>query len=233
MQQIIKVALVLLPVWCLVPIGPIELSPNTENSPSVYLFPFKLSRSLPQTGYLLITMPNYQTAVTPTSCKLVNTSVTLDCTNFQTPTLTGLTVTASSMATPAPNINPMLTVLVRSDTALAASTNYYLQVVLSNVIPSTNTLSDSFEFYSVSFNSIIYEQNWNFGQVMYQIRQTNSLTINNLVSLTSVLPGTTSILQASVTINIAVTSNHRLTQAPTRGSRLYSKTPSPSGSLRG
>jgi hypothetical protein len=206
MKQIVKVLLLLLPVWSLVPVGPIELSPNTENSPSVYLFPFKLSKNLPKSGYLLITMPNYQTAITPTSCKLVNTSIALECTNFQTPTLTSLTVTSSSLATACPNIDPMLTMIISSDTDLTAGTSYYLQVILANVIPSTSILSNSFEFYSVSYNSIVYEQNWNFGQVMYQPRQTNVLTINNLTSLTAVLPGSLSILQASITINANVAS---------------------------
>ena len=173
MQHITSLLLLLAvvcPVVCLVITGPIEVSPNTEHSPSVYLIPFVLSRSLPQTGYLLFTMPNYASAVIPTSCKLVNTSINLQCTNFLSPTLTGLTITAASINTVNPNINATVTVLIDSDTALTASTNYYLQIVLSNVIPSTAEISDSFEMYTVNWNSIIYEQNWNFGQVEYQVR---------------------------------------------------------------
>lgn len=197
--------LVAAPALCLVSTGPIEVSPNTENSPSVYLIPFVLSRSLPTTGYLLFTLPNYASAVIPTSCKLVNTSINLQCTNFLTPTLTGLTITASGLATVNPNINATVTVLIDSDSALSASTNYYLQIVLSNVIPSTGELSDSFEMYSVSWNGIIYEQNWNFGQVEYQARQTNNLGVSLLSSLSAVTPGSTSVFQIDITIGINVT----------------------------
>jgi hypothetical protein len=211
MQHITSLLLLLAvvgPVVCLVSTGPIEVSPNTENSPSVYLIPFVLSRSLPQTGYLLFTMPNYASAVIPTSCKLVNTSINLQCTNFLSPTLTGLTITAASINTVNPNINATVTVLIDSDTALTASTNYYLQIVLSNVIPSTAEISDSFEMYTVSWNSIIYEQNWNFGQVEYQVRQTNNLGVSMLSSLSTVLPGSTSTFQVGITIGIPVTTTY-------------------------
>jgi len=97
-----------------------------------------------------------------------------------------------SIASVNPNINATVTVLITTDTELMASTDYYLQIVLSNVIPSTSELSNSFEMYSVSWNSIIYEQNWNFGQVEYQSRQTNTLTVSMLSSLSAVLPGSTS-----------------------------------------
>lgn len=231
MQQIIKALILLAPVCALIAVGPIEVSPNTENSPSVYLFPFKLSKALPNSGYLLVTFPNYQTAVTPTSCKLVNTSFALACTNFQSPTLS-FGVTSALLATVNPNISPMLTVIVDSDAALAANTNYYLQVVLTNVIPSTASLSDSFELYSVSYNGIVYEQNWNFGQVEFLSRQTNVLAVSNLSSLAAVMPGTTSILQIDINVGVNVASTLPLTQPPTPASRSCCRTPSPSSCRR-
>lgn len=206
MHQIIRVLLLVLPILALIPMGPIEASPNTENSLTMLLLPFQLALKMPKSGYLLVTMPNYLTAVTPTSCKLVNTTIVLECTNFQTPLLTGLTVTSASMALTNPNINAMLSVIIRSDTALVEGTTYYLQVALTNVIPSTSRLSDSFEFYSISYNGIIYEQNWNFGQVLYQDPQTNNLAVSNLTSLITVLPSTTSTLQVSITIGVNVAS---------------------------
>lgn len=106
-----------------------------------------------------------------------------------------------------PNINAQLTIVIDSNTQLASSTNYYLQIVLTNVVPSTGKLSYSFEFYSVSANSIIYEQNWNFGQVQYQPTQTNTLAINNLRDLSSVLPSSSSTFQIGITIGVAVQSN--------------------------
>lgn len=120
MLQIIKAFLFVAPIYAIIAVGPIEVSPNTENSPSVYLFPFKLSKNLPNTGYLLVSFPNYQTAVTPTSCKLVNTSITLACTNFLNPLLSGLTVTSSSLTVVNPNINSIMTVLIDSDANLVA-----------------------------------------------------------------------------------------------------------------
>jgi hypothetical protein len=211
------------PTLNLISAGPIEISPNTENSPSVYLIPFSLSQALPTSGYLLFTMPNYASAIIPISCKMVNTSINLLCTNFLTPTLNGITINTTSMATVNPNINATVTVLIDSDTILAASTNYYLQIVLSNVIPSTAELSDSFEMYSVSANSIIYEQNWNFGQVEYQPGQTNILAVSLLSSLSSVMPGSTSIFQADITISIPVQSTLRLKQPLIRALRLSCK----------
>lgn len=89
---------------------------------------------------------------------------------------------------------------------LTKNTNYYLQIVLTNVVPSTGKKSDSFEFYSVSGNSIIYEQNWNFGQVEYQPTQTYTLAVNSLASLTSVLPSSTSTFLIDITINRTVQS---------------------------
>lgn len=71
-RHIACLLLLFAPALSLVAVAPIELSPNTENSPSVYLFPFKLAKKLPSSGYLLVTFPNYQSAVTPTTCKMVN-----------------------------------------------------------------------------------------------------------------------------------------------------------------
>lgn len=93
MQHIILVVLLLLcPTTPIIAVGPIEASPNTENSPSVYLFPFKLDKPLPTSGYLLVTMPNYVSAITPTTCKLANTSIVLSCCNLRTPTIPSLTI---------------------------------------------------------------------------------------------------------------------------------------------
>jgi hypothetical protein len=76
--------------------GDIKLFPNTQNSPSIYVLPFTLSKAIPSKSYILVTMDWYTTSLTPYNCILVNTSITVACTNLVTPTFP-LTITTTQI----------------------------------------------------------------------------------------------------------------------------------------
>jgi hypothetical protein len=75
-------------IAALKPTADIQLFPNTESSPSLYLIEFTIEKALPSLSYLLIGMDWYTSAVLPYNCALVNTSISIRCTNFKTPTFT-------------------------------------------------------------------------------------------------------------------------------------------------
>ncbi len=83
-------------VYLLDPTREIQLYPNTENSDSIYIFSFKLEKSIPSGSYILVNMDWYSSALLPFRCIMVNTSISLSCTNFGSPTFP-LTITVTQL----------------------------------------------------------------------------------------------------------------------------------------
>jgi hypothetical protein len=127
-------------VSAITPVTDIRLFPNTESSPSIYLLQFTLSKSLPSNSYILVTMNWYTSAVIPYNCILVNTSITVACTNFDTPTF-ALTITKAQMTQYNTLFDSAKTVAVLVNSNLLADTTYALQLHLYNVIPSIRKIS--------------------------------------------------------------------------------------------
>ena len=119
----------------LTPVGDIQLFPNTENSPSIYLIRFTLTTALPSKSYLLIGMDWYTSALSPHSCQLVNTSIPLRCTNFAAPSFT-LTATTTDFAKFNGIFDTSKMVVIEIGSNLLHSTTYALELHLYNVVPN-------------------------------------------------------------------------------------------------
>lgn len=94
-KSLILLSTLLVLLQALTPTEDIQLFPNTENSPSLYLIRFKLNKALPSLSYLLVAMDWYSSPLLPYNCALINTTIAVRCTNFQTPTF-GLTASTTN-----------------------------------------------------------------------------------------------------------------------------------------
>ena len=177
------------------PVGDIQLFPNTENSPSIYLIRFTLTTALPSKSYLLIGMDWYTSALSPHSCQLVNTSIPLRCTNFAAPTFT-LTATTTDFAKFNSIFDTSKMVVIEIGSNLVHSTTYALELHLYNVVPNIQKISPSIEMYTMSASGLIYEENPNMGAVINSKPNTQLLAVSILNSLSATQPGTTSTLRA-------------------------------------
>jgi hypothetical protein len=199
----------LAPVFCLKPTAPIIASPNTESSPSNFIFSFSLSNDLPTGGYLLIVIPFYSVTLSPKSCTLLNqASLTATlCQNLHTASSASpnpLSINVTVVNELNPNVPSALTIVVSFSGVLTASTPFELQLMLNNNLPAIGALSESFEMYAMSSTGVMLEENWNMGQVYLELRNNNLI---NLVSINSQLnnqPGVTnSTFLIDVTIGVA------------------------------
>lgn len=193
-------------IGALKPTADIQLFPNTESSPSLYLIEFTLETALPSLSYLLIGMDWYTSAVTPYNCLLVNTSIAVRCTNFQTPSFT-LTASTTSFQ----KFNSILAtnkvVVVELGSNLLPATKYSLQLHLYNVVPNIQKISPSVEMYTVSANGLIYEQNPNMGAVINAKPNTQLLAVSILNDLSANSPGSSSTLKAEIMIGQAISTS--------------------------
>lgn len=64
------------PSLCVYQTQPIKVNPNTENSPSNFIFYFALNDPLPSDGYLLVTFTPFTTDATPLSCIVLDHNTT-------------------------------------------------------------------------------------------------------------------------------------------------------------
>ena len=186
--------------------GDLRLFPNTENSPSIYLIPFTLTKALPTDSYILITMDWYSAEVVPYNCILVNTSISITCTNLNNPTFTIPDLETNMLAFNT-QLSNTKTVVVKLGSNLLTSTNYHLQLHLYNVIPNIQKISPSVEMYTVSNNGLIYETNPNIGAVINNPPITNLMAVTALNDLSANQPGSTSTLRAEITIGQAVSTS--------------------------
>lgn len=58
-----------------------------------------------------------------------------------------------------------LTIVVGFSGALAANTDYSLQILLEDNLPAVGALSQSLEMYAISSTGVMLEENWNMGQL--------------------------------------------------------------------
>lgn len=137
---------------------------------------------------------------------MVNTSISIRCTNFNAPTFT-LTASTSNFGKFNLILNVSRTVIVELGSNLLPNTVYALQLHLLNVVPNIQKISPSIEMYTLSADGLIYEQNPNMGAVINSKPNTHLLTVSVLNSLSTNAPGSSSTLRAEVTIGQAVSTS--------------------------
>ena len=143
-------------IYTLSPVGDIQLYPNTENSPSLYLISFKIKTALPTDSYLLIGMDWYTADLVPHSCQIVNTSISITCTNFNNPSFT-LSITPADFARFNSILSPTKMVAIKLGNNLLQDTTYTLELHLLNVVPNIQKISPSVEMYTMSSTGLVYE----------------------------------------------------------------------------
>ncbi len=97
-------------------------------------------------SYIIITFSSYTTVVLPSSCILVNTTISVVCTNLQQniPSITGINISIDDITKININTNIITqTVAIKVSDSLKSFFKYNLQICLSNPIPSIKTISDS------------------------------------------------------------------------------------------
>jgi len=124
------------------PTKEIQLYPNTENSDSIYIFSFKLQKNIPSGSYILVNLDWYSSALMPYRCTMVNTTITLECTNFAAPSFT-LTITAAQLLEHNSLLSTTKTVAVLLKSNLVKNTEYHLQLHLLNIVPNIRKISPS------------------------------------------------------------------------------------------
>ena len=199
-------AVIVMHSTALEPVGEIKLFPNTENSPSLYIIEFTLSTALPSNSYLLVGMDWYSADVEPHQCLLVNTSISVQCTNFASPSFT-ITATTATFAKFNDKLSAGKVVIIEVQSNLLPNTTYALQIHLKNVVPNIQKISPSIEMYTMSASGLIYEENRNMGAVINSKPNTNLLTVSILNTLSANSPGASSILRAEVTISQSVSTD--------------------------
>ena len=188
------------------PVGDIQLFPNTESSPSIYLIRFSIATALPTDSYLLVGMDWYSSDLLPHSCQLVNTSIPLTCTNFNSPGFP-LTITTAHFAKFNSILSPSKMVAIQLGSNILPGVTYALEVHLYNVVPNIQKISPSIEMYTMSSTGLVYEENPNMGAVINGPPNIHLLGVSILNDLAATAPGTTSTLRAEITINQPVSTD--------------------------
>lgn len=130
---------------CIKPTQPIVVNPNTESSPSNFMFYFQLEYALPSTGYLMITFSTFTSSALPISCNVLDNAVltVTKCVNLNAGGNL-ITITQSGVNGVNPNINAAKTVVMQFNQNLAANTEYKLQIMTNNVLPNIGSITSSF-----------------------------------------------------------------------------------------
>jgi len=157
---IIIIALLSSKVHTLQPTGPILASPNTESSPSNFIFNFNLVNNLSRSSYLMIVFPFYPSSITPQSCNILNSLslTTTSCYNLNVASGLNpnpLTINSTAVNNINPNIQSTLTIVMGFSNTLVAGTSYSVQVRLQDNLPAVGALSQSFEMYTISGTGVM------------------------------------------------------------------------------
>lgn len=158
----ITVALLCTKVHSLQPTGPILASPNTESSPSNFIFSFNLINNLTTSSYLMIVFPFYPSTITPQSCNILN-ALSISATscynlNAASALVTNpLTINTTAVNNINPNIQSTLTIVMGFSNTLVAGTSYSVQIRLQDNLPAIGALSYSFEMYAISGTGVMLE----------------------------------------------------------------------------
>lgn len=208
LARLLLLSLLLAVAVSLQPVGPIIASPNTESSPSNFIFSFQLDRPLLSTSYLMVVLPIFPSVITPFSCTLLgNSALVTSCLNLNLASAASpnpLTINSTAVNALNPNIQSTLTIVVGFSALLPSGTAYSLQIVLANNLPSIGAISSSFEMYAISGTGVMQEENWNMGQVYFELRNNNLMSIVSINAQTANRPGTTvSDLLVDVTVGVA------------------------------
>lgn len=121
----------------------------------MYLIKFKLDKALPSLSYLFVAMEWYSSALLPYNCALVNTSISVRCTNFNSQTFT-VTASVNNFKKFNDILDRSKVVAVELGSNLLANTTYALQLHLYNVVPNIQKISPSVEMYTISADGLIY-----------------------------------------------------------------------------
>jgi hypothetical protein len=149
-------------VYALQPTGPVLASPNTESSPSNYIFSFNLLNNLATSSYLMVVFPFYPNTITPQSCNILNslTITTSSCYNLNVASgliSNPLTINTTAVNNINPNIQSTLTIVMAFSQILLAGTSYSIQIRLQDNLPAIGALSQSFEMYTISGTGVMLE----------------------------------------------------------------------------
>lgn len=195
------------------PTQPIVVNPNTESSPSNFMFYFNLENPLPTSAYLMITFSTFTTTAVPISCDVLdNLNLTVStCVNLNTPS-SSITITQQGVNSVNPNINAGKTVVLQFNSVLVTGTEYKLQIRTNNVLPNIGSITKSFEMYTITGTGVMIEENWNFGQVYLEPKQNVDISVLSRNSMVSNLPGKSfTNLLFEITVGVATpTPNARL-----------------------
>ena len=132
--------------------------------------------------------------VSPHSCLLVNTSIAVSCTNLDSPAFE-LSFDPDALLKHNPQLILDRTMLVKLEDGLPSSTEYFFEFSLYNQVENISKISSSMELYLISKDGLVYEENMNFGPVVYRPPLTNLLDVSVLTDLSQNTPGTLSTLK--------------------------------------
>ena len=178
---ILLIQLLILSTYSVHQTQPIKVNPNTESSPSNFIFYFSLDYTLPSDGYLLVTFSPFTGTADPLSCIMLdhNSTTTTKCVNLNTATSDDITINQADINEINPNIYASRTVVVQFSEDLSPSTEYKIQIMTDNVLPNIGSITSSLEMYAVTGTGMFIEENWNFGQVFLEPKQNKVLSVLN------------------------------------------------------
>jgi len=138
---------------------------------------------------------------------LNSTYLTTSCVNLNTASSlvpNPLTINSTAVNNLNPNIQSTLAIVVGFNNVLSSGVTYELQILLSNNLPSIGALSTSFEMYAISGTGIMQEENWNMGQVFFELRNNHLMNIVSVNSEAANLAGSiVSTLQINIKIGVS------------------------------
>lgn len=146
--------------------------------------------------------------IQPFTCILVNSSISIRCTNLIPATKFTLGFTNVTLQNTNLQISLSKTIAIEVLNPLPANTDYFLEITLLNVVENLKKISPSMEIYTTDKTGLIHELNLNFGPVTYKPPITNILGVNvysDIDDLANGQPGKLVTLKAQVRITIPVT----------------------------
>lgn len=147
-------------------------------------------------------------AVDPHQCIFVNESIVISCTNLASPSF-ALTFTYDTMLTHNPQLPDSTTLVIKLDGTLEANnTEHHLQIHLYNSVENLKKISPSLEIYLINKDGLVYEENLNFGSIVYKPPITNILDVSILNDQSQNEPGQLSTLKVEVNISVPVSTTY-------------------------
>ena len=181
----------------LVPTAEVKLYPNTEASPSLYMISFETDEDMANNEYMLVSLDWIDDPIDPHSCILVNSSKAIECTNLNNPDPDfDLAFSTDALLNHNDQIDLDRTLIVLLKDGLDPNVEYHLEFALHNLVENISKISPSIETYLINRDGLVYEENLNFGAVVYKPPQTNLLDVSILTDLSQNEFGSLSTLKA-------------------------------------